>query len=373
MPNSKSAATSEELRVVPNSTDPGWQYGDKTAPNTVICRFCGKKTSGGISRFKKHIAHIKGDIIPCPNSTEEAKRVIREHLEASAKKKSERAAGHVSTKRCKNRSSDDASSSSDDTEFDSLPQIKHTRQFRNTRRSKDNKKLDTDVFESFLEDLWSKISEEKRKSCAYFDSLWFSLYKEDNTKVLQWIKNKEIFSKNYIFVPMVCWGHWNLLILCHFGEMNRLRTRRPCMLLLDSLLGLEPKRLEPDIRRFVFDIFESEGRNESRKCISDIPLLVPKVPQQRSGDECGSYVLYFIYRFIESAPDNFTQEGYPYFLTEEWFTEDDFDNFSLEIESFSKNKKLSEVESQGMDTAEYSSPSPVECKIQTGSNIIEID
>lgn len=97
-------------------------------------------------------------------------------------------------------------------------------------------------------------------------------------------------------------GHWNLLILCHFGEMNRLRTRRPCMLLLDSLLGLEPKRLEPDIRRFiyffihsfilfgntevcchvvkirfVFDIFESEGRNESRKCISDIPLLVPKV------------------------------------------------------------------------------------------------
>lgn len=57
----------------------------------------------------------------------------------------------VSTKRCKNRSSDDASSSSDDTEFDSLPQIKHTRQFRNTRRSKDSKKLDTDIFESFLE------------------------------------------------------------------------------------------------------------------------------------------------------------------------------------------------------------------------------
>ncbi|KAJ4766389.1 Cysteine proteinases superfamily protein [Rhynchospora pubera] len=239
-------------------------------------------------------------------------------------------------------------------------------------------------------------------SCAYFDSLWFSLYKKDHTraKVLQWIKDKNVFSRNYTFVPIVCWNHWSLLILCHFGEIDCLRTRSPCMLLLDSLLGAEPKRLEPDIRkfiiiisipihifyshlqntevccvfvkiRFVFDVFESEGRKESRKCISDIPLLIPKVPQQRNGDECGSYVLYFIYRFVEIAPSNFTQQGYPYFLTEEWFTEDDFDNFSKEIETFSMSKKKSA--SQEMDATKCSSPSPVQCEIHTGNNIIEID
>lgn len=62
----------------------------------------------------------------------------------------------VSTKRCKNRSSEDSEDASspsetDSAEFDLLPQIKRTRQLRNARRSKDDKKLDTDVFESFLE------------------------------------------------------------------------------------------------------------------------------------------------------------------------------------------------------------------------------
>ncbi|KAJ4819114.1 Sentrin-specific protease 1 [Rhynchospora pubera] len=368
MSTSQSATSSEKLTVPPNLTDPGWQYGDKKGPSTVVCRLCGKKTSGGISRLKKHIAHVKGDITPCPNSTEEMKRVIREYLVASEKKKSKKPARYVSTKRRKRSSSEDPSSSSDGIEFDSLPQVRHTRKLRNA-----GKKLDTDIFESFLEDLWSKISVEKRMSCAYFDSLWFSLYKKDHTraKVLQWIKDKNVFSRNYTFVPIVCWNHWSLLILCHFGEIDCLRTRSPCMLLLDSLLGAEPKRLEPDIRKFVFDVFESEGRKESRKCISDIPLLIPKVPQQRNGDECGSYVLYFIYRFVESAPSNFTQQGYPYFLTEEWFTEDDFDNFSKEIETFSMSKKKSV--SQEMDATKRSSPSPVQCEIHTGNNIIEID
>jgi BED zinc finger len=90
----QSTAMSEELTVRPNSTDPGWQYGYKKGKNIVVCGLCGKKTSGGIYRFKKHIAHVKGDVTPCPNSTEEVKRVIREHLEAFEKKKLKKAAGH---------------------------------------------------------------------------------------------------------------------------------------------------------------------------------------------------------------------------------------------------------------------------------------
>lgn len=184
------------------------------------------------------------------------------------------------------------------------------------------KKLDTNLFESYLETLWKNISEDKRNSCTYLDCLWFSMYKKGSakTKVLMWIKQKHIFSRKYVFVPIVCWRHWSLLILCHFGENFGSETRTPCMLLLDSLEMTNPKRLEPDIRKFVLDIFYSEGREEKEELISKIPLLVPKVPQQRNGVECGIFVLYFIILFLESAPEDFSIfNGYPYFMKEDWF------------------------------------------------------
>lgn len=53
---------------------------------------------------------------------------------------------------------------------------------------------------------WKSFSEDKKRPFAYFDSLWFSLYRtsvKDN--VLTWIKKENIFSKAYVFVPIVCW------------------------------------------------------------------------------------------------------------------------------------------------------------------------
>ncbi|XP_010907576.1 probable ubiquitin-like-specific protease 2A isoform X3 [Elaeis guineensis] len=215
---------------------------------------------------------------------------------------------------------------------------RRSRRLKNVRRtnSSNDKKLDTNVFESYLEDLWNRISEEKRSSCAYIDCLWFSLYKDKMTKekVLKWIKRKQIFARKYVFVPIVCWRHWSLLILCHFGGKKQSKAKKPCMLLLDSLHSTEPKRLEPDIRRFVLDIYKSEGRKEGDDFISKIPLLIPKVPQQTNGEECGTFVLYFIYLFLQNAPENFSQEGYPYFLTEEWFCSEDLEIFRKEIYSF---------------------------------------
>ncbi|KAE8674853.1 hypothetical protein F3Y22_tig00111708pilonHSYRG00062 [Hibiscus syriacus] len=64
----------------------------------------------------------------------------------------------------------------------------------------------------------------------------------------------------------------------------------------------------PDVNRFVFNIYKVEGRPENKQTIYPIPLLVPKVPQQRNGKECGNFVLYFIKSFVESVPENFSIE-----------------------------------------------------------------
>lgn len=118
--------------------------------------------------------------------------------------------------------------------FYSLPRYGRSQKLRNSRpsHSNDEKKLDTNMFESYLEwvslvwtsyddgvghlkinsfywcrDLWNSISEEKRSSYTYLDCLWFSLHKKGLAKenVLKWIKKKQIFSRKYVFIPIVCW------------------------------------------------------------------------------------------------------------------------------------------------------------------------
>lgn len=44
--------------------------------------------------------------------------------------------------------------------------------------------------------------------------------------------------------------HWSLLIFVHFGDSSDSESRTPCMLLLDSLENADPKRLEPEIRKY---------------------------------------------------------------------------------------------------------------------------
>ncbi|XP_059441704.1 probable ubiquitin-like-specific protease 2A [Corylus avellana] len=170
--------------------------------------------------------------------------------------------------------------------------------------------------------LWGSFSEDKRTSFTYLDCLWFHLYRRQpyKAKVLTWIKNKHIFSKKYVLVPIICWDHWSLLIFCHFGESLQSKTRTPCMLLLDSLLMANPRWVEPDIRKFVLDIYKAEGRPENEDFIYRIPLLVPKVPQQTGNQECGSFVLYFSKLFVEGTPEDFRVEDYPYFVSFSWLS-----------------------------------------------------
>ncbi|KAK2388995.1 Cysteine proteinases superfamily protein [Trifolium repens] len=210
------------------------------------------------------------------------------------------------------------------------PRTKVKRKFKgNVALSRSKEKLNSGVFDFYLAKIWRSFSEDRMRSFAYLDSLWFSLYRNAKCKdkVLSWINKEHIFTKEYVFVPIVCWGHWSLLIFCHFGENLQSFSRSRCMLLLDSLEMADPRRIEPEIRRFVQDIYKAGDRPETKSLISQIPFLVPKVPQQKDDTDCGNFVLYFIKLFLELAPDNFSMEGYPYFMKKDWFTFEELDSF----------------------------------------------
>jgi Ulp1 family protease len=65
-------------------------------------------------------------------------------------------------------------------------------------------------------DLWKHIDEDKKSAYAYLDSLWFNMYYHGSNipNVLKWIKSKRIFSRQYVFVPIVCLWVTLIITLC---------------------------------------------------------------------------------------------------------------------------------------------------------------
>uniref|UniRef100_A0ACD5W716 Uncharacterized protein n=1 Tax=Avena sativa TaxID=4498 RepID=A0ACD5W716_AVESA len=219
---------------------------------------------------------------------------------------------------------------------DLLPK-RSSKRIANSRRDKmNNDKLDTDIFESYMEDLWKRIDEDKKSAYTYFDSIWFYMYNSGNNKanVLKWIKAKKIFSRQYVFVPIVCWGHWSLLVLCNFGERNYSDTKKkPRMLLLDSLRTTDPVNLRSTITRLIVDIFKTEERLDSEQFINDVHIEFPEVPQQ-TGDDSGIYVLFFIHCFLQ---DKESGEDFSQLPKEIMFNSEELENFQKDVDSFRAN------------------------------------
>ncbi|MQL82816.1 hypothetical protein Taro_015299 [Colocasia esculenta] len=176
--------------------------------------------------------------------------------------------------------------------------------------------------------MWMEIGKEQ-VDIEYVDCLLFSMFLNGFDNVLQWILKKGVFSNIYTFVPI------NLLILCNFGKPLH-KDCGPCMILLDSLHMTDPLSKEPNIRRFVRELYKASGRMETGRAINSIHLLLPKVPQQNGGEECGVFMSYYMFLFAMNAPKSFSRTSYPYFLSEHWFSYDDVDVFEKKIRTFEK-------------------------------------
>ncbi|MQL78735.1 hypothetical protein Taro_011159 [Colocasia esculenta] len=114
------------------------------------------------------------------------------------------------------------------------------------------------------------LGEELLADVTILDCFWYHMYLNGSPKVMEWIKEKGIFLKTYTFVPIV-----------------------------DG---------------FVKDLYHTQGKLASSRTIGSISLLLPKVPQQKDGEVCGVFTLYYIYLFLKSAPTTFSFTSYPYFV-----------------------------------------------------------
>ncbi|EPS64714.1 hypothetical protein M569_10069, partial [Genlisea aurea] len=180
----------------------------------------------------------------------------------------------------------------------------------------------------FCRKIQDQMSEPLRSSCSFFDCLFFNQYAnaEAIPHIDRIIKKEKLFSRRYIFVPVIERSHWYLIIFCHIGNKN-LR----CILLLDSLGYGNRSYVEPVIRRFLNHFYERKRPKVTPQDLKSIPLLCPKIPKQKGASECGIYVLFYTHLFLKMAPEVFKRESFPYFMTPNWFTDDDIKRFAREI------------------------------------------
>ncbi|MQL83289.1 hypothetical protein Taro_015773, partial [Colocasia esculenta] len=105
-------------------------------------------------------------------------------------------------------------------------------------------------------------------------------------------------------------NHWQLVVICNKGDNDM-----PFLMLLDSLHMGEPTRIENELKNFLKIAYEGKEMREVADELKVIDLHVPKVPQQKGNMECGFMVLYFIFRFILTAPTSFSTNDYPSFIS----------------------------------------------------------
>lgn len=129
-------------------------------------------------------------------------------------------------------------------------------------------------------------------------------------KLRRWWKGVNIFQKAYIFLPIHAELHWSLAIICIPAKEDGLG---PIILHLDSLGFHDSNQIFKNIESYI----KEEWNYLQRESPTDVPFAdniwkhfsrrivreVIPVPQQKNDFDCGLFVLYFMERFIEEAPE----------------------------------------------------------------------
>ncbi|KFK40803.1 hypothetical protein AALP_AA2G043200 [Arabis alpina] len=157
-------------------------------------------------------------------------------------------------------------------------------------------------------------------------------------KFRRWWKGIDLFRKAYIFIPIHEDLHWSLVIVCIPDKEDESGLT---ILHLDSL-GLHSKRsIVENVKRFLKDewnylkqddysldlpISEKIWKNLHRR-ISEADI---QVPQQKNDFDCGPFVLFFIKRFIEEAPQRLKRKDLGMF-DKKWFKPDEASALRIKI------------------------------------------
>ncbi|OWM76056.1 hypothetical protein CDL15_Pgr009701 [Punica granatum] len=157
-------------------------------------------------------------------------------------------------------------------------------------------------------------------------------------RLRRWWKGVNIFQKAYVLIPIHDELHWSLAIICVPDKEDR---SGPILLHLDSLQLHRSKSIFDNIRRFLVEewnhlkqevtpsdlLIADEVWERLPRQISDKKIMVP---QQKNDYDCGLFVLYFMERFIEEAPERLKKNDLAMF-GKQWFKPEEASSLRVKI------------------------------------------
>lgn len=154
----------------------------------------------------------------------------------------------------------------------------------------------------------------------------YSVYSVENfadfykRNLQKWTRDVDIFTKDFLIMPLLKDNHWFLAIICYPGNLmppNRKSTdlspeyakEKASIILMDSLNTYFPKN---EITRDIFKYLNMEYKEKRKPSDANDQLsrqkfveLFPDVPLQTNYYDCGLFVLEYITRFLNSPQATF--------------------------------------------------------------------
>ncbi|XP_020551435.1 ubiquitin-like-specific protease 1D isoform X3 [Sesamum indicum] len=198
--------------------------------------------------------------------------------------------------------------------------------------------LSSIIMNFYIRYLQKPTSPRARSRCDYhfFNTYFYEKLKRDVlnktdketsfVKFRRWWKGVNIFEKAYIFLPINENLHWSLVIIC---IPNKEDESGPIILHLDSLGLHTSKLIFNDVKSFLIEEWKFLRKEDVvhelhipdniwDKLSRRIDEKVIEVPQQRNEYDCGLFVLFFMQRFIEEAPERLKKKDLDMF-GKQWF------------------------------------------------------
>ncbi|KAJ8758999.1 hypothetical protein K2173_003237 [Erythroxylum novogranatense] len=215
--------------------------------------------------------------------------------------------------------------------------------------------LTSPIMNFYIRYLWLNASPAKRAKGDYhvFNTFFYKKLKQAMTdkgsnkessfaKFRRWWRGVNLFQKAYLLIPIHEDLHWSLVIICIPDKEDE---SGPIILHLDSL-GLHAKRSVFDnIKSYLKDEWNylNQGRSTYDLPIADkiwkhLPRRIGErkidVPQQTNDYDCGLFVLFFMERFIEEAPERLKKKDLAMFdfqFGKKWFRPEEASSLRVKI------------------------------------------
>lgn len=166
-----------------------------------------------------------------------------------------------------------------------------------------------------------------------------------------WTKGVDIFSKDFLLIPIHNALHWSLVIVCYpGGDVGG--ERQPMILHLDSMTqsgGHPSDPLSRNIKKYLDKEWTAQRGEECSKFTSRnfMPTYRMNTPRQQNGCDCGVFILAFVEKFLIDLPDvlkkSYVQEsiqkkasygavaGADQFLRKNWFPNEVIDELRMKL------------------------------------------